>query len=221
MKIDLRKMPTAISLAIAIVASSVFAFAQIDLVDSDKEITSTPSSGIVFGKLLTTGNNLILANGSGVPSGTSLISPTQIRTPEGVRASIVIKSLGRVDLGSNASILLNFSPGRIDLDLQEGCLVLTTFVGTRGSIKTSQGTIENIGPDEQTTTDVCTADEGKAEAMWNRGAAKSAGVGVGVDTADSKRSRRRVSPWIFAIGPLPFVISDVPRSSSSRPEPII
>lgn len=109
----------------------------------------------IQGRLTTRGNNPVTVNGNSARSGETIFSGQSIQTPDGVGATINLPGLGSVDMSTNTNITLTFEHGKINVKLVSGCVVLTAYKGTTGTLeegdRTRQtdpakgGTIENCG----------------------------------------------------------------------------
>ena len=158
----------------------------------------------LFGKLVTVGNESLLVNGVMVPSGTTIMAGSQIETPDQFGAAVVLRSLGRVDIGPKTTLVLEFAPNEININLVKGCVILTTIKGTKGSVKNPQGITKSIGPAEDSSLNLC-ADESPTSVV----------------TLNKTGPKTYLSPWLFALGGLPFISAHSDSNTSKRPEPVL
>jgi hypothetical protein len=95
----------------------------------------------LMGKLRTRDNKPVLVNGNKASSGTTLLSGSQIQSPEKIGATVDLGSLGRLDMAPKTDLTLNFSATEISVQLKSGCAVLTTKKGISGRVTTSEGNV--------------------------------------------------------------------------------
>lgn len=113
------------------------------------------AQGAIQGRLTTRGNNPVTVDGNSARSGETIFSGQSIQTPDAAGATVNLPGLGRVDISTNTNITLTFEQGKINVKLVSGCVVLTAYKGTTGTLeeggRTRQtdpdkgGTIENCG----------------------------------------------------------------------------
>lgn len=147
--------------------------------ESAKGVGSNSGRGApILGKLVTVGNKPILVNGIHVPSGTTILSGMQLETPQSVGAAIIMGQLGRLDIAPKSGLTLLFSQGDIEVNLVTGCMILTTYEGTKGTVKIAGKTIRSIGSEKRAFTDVCKGGPDEASVIVDEGAAAKAGAGI-------------------------------------------
>jgi hypothetical protein len=91
------------------------------------------------GKLTTRGNNPIIVNGNRTTPGTTILSGSQLLTPEGVGASVQFGRTSVLRMAPETSLTINFSDSSIDVILNSGYATLTTDGGVKGSLTTPDG----------------------------------------------------------------------------------
>lgn len=101
---------------------------------------------MLIGRIVTRQNKPVMVNGNSVPSGTTIFSGAQIRTPAGTGATIDLGSLGRVDMGPNTNLTLTFGQGNVSINLQLGYVMLTTNKEIKGSVINPQGAVTSTDP---------------------------------------------------------------------------
>ena len=155
-----------------------------------KNAVTSPASK--NGRLTTRGNNPITLNGNLTHSGTTVLSGSQLQTPEGVGASVQLGRRGLLRLAPETSLTLNFDNESVDVALDSGYATLTTNEGFKGSITTPDGKTERTDParlstiigqtDQQDDDD---DDEKKAGALLGSGSDEGVGLlgGISNDAA--------------------------------------
>lgn len=160
------------------------------------------------GRLRTTGNRQIDVNGNPAPSGTTILSGASIATPSGVGATVDLPGLGRVNLGPNTRLSLNFTGQSVDVTITSGCATLDmTNANATGSITAPKGETTRTS-DGQRNLDVCYTD-GAAAPVVNQGAASAAGAGAAAATAGGAGGAAAVgavSGGLFGIGTTATVV---------------
>ncbi|MBD0370065.1 MAG: hypothetical protein ICV60_04470 [Pyrinomonadaceae bacterium] len=119
--------------------------------DSPKERTS---SAQLFGRLSTFGAGKVAVNGSIVPSGTTVLSGSQLQTSETAGASVSLGTIGKVDLAPKTKLTLVFDQNSISVNVDSGDASLTTSEGITGSLVTSDG--KTLTTDGKSTASVGT-----------------------------------------------------------------
>ena len=172
----------------------------------------------VLGRLATVGDKPVVVHDSAVRSGATIISGSQLQTPEGARATVQWEYLGRLDIAPKTDLTLTFSEGNVEVDLITGCVILTTYEGTTGIIKTPQGTTNVIGPEKRSFIDVCTGERGGSPQI-GQGAAIVAGAGTcwALNSSTPIIAAGGFNP-LWLLGAAPFVAGGVYAiSRDSRP----
>lgn len=134
--------------------------------------------GELSGRLTTRRNRPILVNGNRVGSGTTILSGAQLQTPDGVGASVLLPTAGKIDIAPKTNLTVAFHKGHVGVTLAAGCLILTTDAGTKGAVKTPQGATQITGPEEPSSMDICAGEPGAASPVLGQGAAARAGAGA-------------------------------------------
>jgi hypothetical protein len=192
---------TAVILVIAVVHLCVSA----ELVRnaSARLIASVVRQGAIQGRLTTRGNKPVTVSGNSARSGETIFSGQSIQTPDGVGATVNLPGFGSVELAPNTSITLSFEAGKIEVTLVYGCVVLTAYKGTTGTLVEGNSTRR---------TDPATG--GKLDTCGSKpaGAAVPAATG-GISTIG------KVGLIVAAAGATAVAVSLIPCRRSSNPSP--
>jgi hypothetical protein len=181
----------------------------------------TSTAGVpLFGKVITSGGKTILIDGNSVSAGTTVFSGSFLRTLDSVSAAILLGPLGKLDVAPKTSFRIFFDFKKIEVELEQGCVILTTNEGISGMIKTSAGATERIGPEKRSVIDICTGESPAVPPTVGQAAAAKAGAGV-VDPMYGRVVGSGVNPLFFAIGSGAFVTAATtyPRLGDTRPVP--
>lgn len=118
-------------------------------------------------------------NGASAISGATVVSGTNIETPEGVGATVSLGTLGWLDISPKAILSLTFDRnGNVKVLLSEGCVVLHTKKNTTGQIDTVDGMIGKSDPTKDDVLRVCS----KRGAVPPPGIGGSGGAATGIST---------------------------------------
>lgn len=132
----------------------------------------------LFGRLITNGDSVITINSAEARSGTTVLPGAQLQTPEDAAATVRLESLGKLDIAPNTNLTLDFSEGKIDVNVVAGEATLTANKGVNGSI-TFNGKVERTDPSVDSSTASATAAapamSKKKKAWWWIG-----GIGGGI-----------------------------------------
>jgi hypothetical protein len=212
----LRSATIAAMIALSFLLSvNVFA----DLTKGGKKVAPSqpPSQQQISGQLGTVAQVKILVNGNSTPSGATIFTGSQIQTPELIGATIIIDSLGRVDIAPKTTLMLSFTSESMEVNLTAGCAILSTEVGVSGLVKTPQGVSQKIGPEKRSFIDVCTGESGAASPIIGEGAAMKAGAGVCWAVGPPIVINSGLSPlWLLWGGPLAGAA--IASSKDGRPD---
>ena len=115
---------------------------------------------MLIGRIMTRQNKPVMVNGNSVPSGTTIFSGAQVRTPAGTGATIDLGPLGRVDIGPNTNLTLTFGQGEVSINLQTGYVMLTTNKGTKGAVINPQGAVTSTDPTKLSSVIVTVGERG-------------------------------------------------------------
>lgn len=151
------------------------------------------------GKLTVFGNKPLLIDGNKVNSGNAIVSGSQLKSPKGVRATIELTSLGKVDLAPETDLTLTFSEGSVAVYLRAGRVVLTTTKGVAGLVKTCETRIVRTDPTQISSAVTVVAGCPGPGAMFIKGTAGvagmvSAGAAGAVDKASAPPCNRATNP---------------------------
>ncbi len=109
-------------------------------------------------------------NNSTAHSGTTIFSNSRIKTAASGTAVVNLGRLGRVELGPNSDLTLQFSNGVIGGSLNSGKLIVSTLNNVQVNIATPDGSVTSASP--QSARFVVDLQNGRTNVVANRGAAK-------------------------------------------------
>ncbi len=92
-------------------------------------------------KLKTRNNKAVKVNGQKATTGTSLVSGSNIQTPDKVGATVDMGLLGRLDIAPNTEVSVTFGKGVVSVQLRSGYVVLTTNKGVSGTVNSNDGEV--------------------------------------------------------------------------------
>jgi hypothetical protein len=151
-------------------------FARPAIVRSEN-VATMPQQGP--GILTTQGNKPIAVNGNSAISGATIVSGSNIETPEGVGATVALGLLGWLDIAPKAQLTLTFDRnGNVKVLLSHGCVVLHTRKNTTGEIDTADGMIGKSDPTKDDVLRVCST----RGAVPPPGIGGAGGAGTGLST---------------------------------------
>lgn len=186
--------------------SSVPVITAAELTTLSNDVTATPNTKPVFGRLAIVGDKTITMNGNNIRSGATIMTGTLLETPDGVSASLQLAPLGRLEIAPRTKLQLNFGGGAIDVNLLTGCVILTTAVGARGSVLSARGRSERIGPTAQTSVQVCTDDAGNVFPINGEGIGTTSGSAGRWGNSKVGQLGKAFNP-MFLVGATPFAIA--------------
>ena len=131
----------------------------------------------LMGKLKTRDNKPVVVNGHKAVSGTTLLSGSEIQSPDKVGATIDLGALGRLDIAPKTDLMLTFHATSVSVQLRSGYVVLTTNKGVCGTVNTKDGQV--FKTDCSKTSSVIAKTSGTAGPE----AAASVGAGGGINGA--------------------------------------
>ena len=208
-----------VSIALIVVFSGLLVPAQVNLAGpaANQAAPLASKAGVpLLGKVMTSGGKSILIDGNSVSAGTTVFSGSFVRTLDSVSATILLGPLGKLDVAPKTSFRIFFDPRKIEVELEQGCVILTTNAGIRGTIRTAAGATENIGPEKQAVLDICTGESPAVPPTVGQEAAAKAGAGV----VDQRVVGAAVSPLLFAIGSGAFVTAATTYTLTADTRPV-
>jgi hypothetical protein len=136
MRLNLKKASQALALLLICAVTQIYVMAAPTTPDNPKE---RASSAQLFGRLTTFGAGKVAVNGSIVPSGTTVLSGSQLQTSETAGATISLGAIGKLDLAPKTKVTLVFDQNSISVNVASGEANLTTSEDVTGSLVTSDG----------------------------------------------------------------------------------
>jgi hypothetical protein len=128
-------------LIIALFQVYVLADATRPIVASSTTLSAVPAN-MIFGKLSLHGSRLILVNGNSVGSGTTIFSGAQLQTPEDTEATVLLGTVGHLDIAPNSNLTVTFDEASVDVMVMAGHAVLSTNAGVTGTVRNADGKVE-------------------------------------------------------------------------------
>jgi hypothetical protein len=113
-------------LLIAVLNISVFA--------SGAVLSSSDSSKVVLGKLVTTSNRPVIVNGAEAITGTIILSGAQLYTSATSLATVQLEKVGSVSIAPSSNVLLNFDSKNVTVKVVSGDATLSTAKGVTGTV---------------------------------------------------------------------------------------
>lgn len=114
------------------------------LADATRPIAG--ANDLVMGRLTFNGNQPVLVNGNGANSGTTILSGTQVQTPEGINATVQLGAAGKLDIAPNSNVTLNFNKSNIDVQVASGNAIASPRDGVKATVTTPDGkTMSSVG----------------------------------------------------------------------------
>jgi hypothetical protein len=168
--------------------------------------------------LATLGDRLILVNGNSVRSGATIFTGAQIETPDNVSASLQLWPLGRLEIAPHTSLQLNYQTKQINVNLLQGCAVLTTYSGVEGTLALPQGIVKRTGPNANEFVDVCVGTDGAAP-LIDEGAAVRAGAGTCWAGAASSAANSGGFNPLYLLGATPLVVAAITSGAGNDGRP--
>ncbi len=114
-------------------------------------------------------------NNSAANSGTTIFSNARVKTATNGTAIINLGRLGRVELGPNSDLTLQFSVGIIGGSLASGKLVISSTTGVQVNFATPDGAVTST--DMQSARFVIDTQNGRTNVIASRGTAKLTSAG--------------------------------------------
>jgi hypothetical protein len=104
------------------------------------------AASMIFGKLSLPGSRLMLVNGNNASSGTTIFSGAQLQTPEATEATVLLGSIGQLDIAPNSNLTLTFDKESVDVLVLAGNAALSTNAGVTGTVRSLDGKVERGNP---------------------------------------------------------------------------
>lgn len=106
---------------------------------------STAASGLMLGRLMLAGTESILVNGNSANSGTTILSGSQLQTPEGVEATVQLGSAGKLYIEPNTTLTVTFDKTNVDVKVAAGNAFVAANAGVVSSVTTPEGRTSTTG----------------------------------------------------------------------------
>lgn len=128
-----QKITKAVALFLAISISQLYV-----QVSATAQDPATPAPQ-TLGKLFTSGNRDILVNKQEASTGATILDGALLETPDCVTATVRIGPLDEVNLATNTIAVINYSSGKVNVTLKQGCARVRVQQGVDGLILTPDG----------------------------------------------------------------------------------
>lgn len=127
-----KKMLKALTVPLALVIMQVYVLA---IPATSSDTAPKPSaSKLMFGRLSTLGIEKVAVNGSPVASGTTILSDSQLTTPEKSGAVVDLGSAGKLEIAPKTDLTVSFDQKSIHVNVLGGDALLTTNPGVKGAL---------------------------------------------------------------------------------------
>jgi ferric-dicitrate binding protein FerR (iron transport regulator) len=103
------------------------------------------SNALMLGRLILAGSESILVNGSSANSGTTVLSGSQLQTPEGVEATVQLGSAGRLFIQPNTNLTVTFDKANVDVKVAAGSAFVAANAGVVSSVTSPDGKTSTTG----------------------------------------------------------------------------
>jgi hypothetical protein len=133
-----RKQKISSAVALFLVFSISQVYVQANLLGS-KAASKNAATPALAGKLVV--SNPIKLNGNATGTSATVLSGATLETPAAVPASVILASLGKLDIAPLTTLTLNFNNDSIEVALSSGAVTLTTNKGINGTVTTAKATV--------------------------------------------------------------------------------
>jgi hypothetical protein len=93
----------------------------------------------MLGRLMLTGSESILVNGSSANSGTTILSGSQLQTPADVEAIVQLGSAGKLFIQPNTNLTVTFDKTNVDVKVAAGSAFVAANAGVTSLVTTPDG----------------------------------------------------------------------------------
>lgn len=133
-----RKQKITSAVALFLVFSISQVYVQANLLGS-KAVSKNAATPVLAGKLVV--SNPIKLNGNVTGTSATVLSGATLETPAAVPASVILASLGKLDIAPLTTLTLNFNNDSIEVALSSGAVTLTTNKGINGTVTTAKAIV--------------------------------------------------------------------------------
>ena len=133
-----RKQKISSAVALFLVFSISQVYVQANLLGS-KAASKDAATPALAGKLVS--RSAIMLNGNLTLTSATVLPGATLATPEEVPATVLLESLGKLDIAPQTTLTLNFNSDSIEVALTSGAVTLTTNKGINGSVTTAKATV--------------------------------------------------------------------------------
>ena len=142
-----RKILKMISVMAAVCLLQVYVFAGAttpNVAAANPNATSNANS-LMLGRLMLAGTESILVNGNSANSGTTILSGSQLQTPEDVEATVQLGSAGKLYIQPNTNLTVTFDKTNVDVKVAAGSAFVAANAGVMSSVTTPDGKTSTTG----------------------------------------------------------------------------
>lgn len=162
--------------------------------DKDQDTVKVSAVRVAPGKLLAPDGFTVMINGNVVRPGATVFPNSFIKTTD-KGATVELGPLGKLDLAPQTTARLDFAPGSIKVNLEDGCVILTGYKGVLGEVFTKRNKVYRTDPSlDQSEVDLCYTEQAGIGSLC-QGAAARRGAGFII-----LPSGTGISPLIYALG---------------------
>ena len=102
--------------------------------------STTAANGLMLGRLMLAETESVLVNGNSAKSGTTILSGSQLQTPEDVNATVQLGSAGTLYIEPNTNLTVTFDKTNVDVKVAAGNAFVAANVGVTSSVTNPDGT---------------------------------------------------------------------------------
>jgi hypothetical protein len=134
-----RKTLRMISVVAAVCLFQVYVLAAATAPNAVAANPNATANGLMLGRLMLAGTESILVNGNSANSGTTILSGSQLQTPEDVEATVQLGSAGALYIEPNTNLTLTFDKTNVNVKVAAGNAFVAANAGVMSSVTTPDG----------------------------------------------------------------------------------
>jgi hypothetical protein len=100
---------------------------------------ATAANGLMLGRLMLAETESILVNGNSANSGTTILSGSQLQTPENVEATVQLGSAGTLYIQPSTNLTVTFDKTNVNVKVAAGNAFVAANAGVTSSVTTPDG----------------------------------------------------------------------------------
>lgn len=102
--------------------------------------STTKANGLMLGRLMLAETESVLVNGNSANSGTTILSGSQLQTPEDVSATVQLGSAGTLFIEPNTNLTVTFDKTNVNVKVAAGKAFVAASAGVTSSVTAPDGT---------------------------------------------------------------------------------